>query len=109
VFTSTVIYDARRSLVPDGTAAPYLRAAYQGTYMAAVLTRAPRVVLTLIGGASFCNPLGQIAQAIAEAHKVYGPLLAPGCEVLLPVYMPKSPFPALLTKLLPSARLVQVE
>ena len=50
-----------------------LRAAYQGTYLCAALSKNPVLVLTLIGGGSFGNPPHKVAQAIAHAHRNWSP------------------------------------
>jgi hypothetical protein len=45
-----------------------LRAAYRGTYAAGVVRKTKILVLTLVGGGVFRNPLGAIGDAIGEAH-----------------------------------------
>lgn len=50
-----------------------LKAAYHGTYRAAIQCQNPQMVLTLIGGGSFANPPAYIAGAIAEVHASVGP------------------------------------
>ena len=46
-----------------------LRAAYEGTYLAANLRKTQHLVLTLVGGGVFGNPIEEIAKAIAHAHQ----------------------------------------
>eukprot|EP00727_Mastigamoeba_balamuthi_P007612 m51a1_g3471 hypothetical protein (410) ;mRNA; f:745988-747517 len=45
-----------------------LQAAYEGTYLSAIVNRRKTVFLTLIGGGVFHNPLPLIAEAIRNAH-----------------------------------------
>lgn len=65
-----------------------LRAAYEGTYLAANYRKSERLVLTLIGGGVFYNPLELIIKAIARAHLDLdiGSELR---EVILPLFDPK--------------------
>ena len=51
-----------------------LRAAYEGTYLAAILQKSEHLVLTLIGGGSFANPFQNILRALAQAHQKWSPL-----------------------------------
>ena len=46
-----------------------LRAAYEGTYLAAILRKIEHLVLTFVGGGVFGNPIEEIAKAIAHAHQ----------------------------------------
>ena len=46
-----------------------LRAAYEGTYLAAILRKTEHLVLTFVGGGVFGNPIEDIAKAIAQAHQ----------------------------------------
>ena len=48
-----------------------LAAAYEATYAAAVVRHSPELVLTLIGGGVFSNPLPRVAAAMAAAHARY--------------------------------------
>ncbi len=67
VFTSTVAAGSYSSLSAETLAAlarPLLRAAYLGTLLAAARLGKRRVVLTLIGGGVFGNPLQLIWEAI---------------------------------------------
>jgi hypothetical protein len=48
-----------------------LRAAYHGTYAAAAARGATKLVLTLVGGGVFGNPLPDVAAAAAEAHAAW--------------------------------------
>ncbi|MHB1952416.1 MAG: hypothetical protein ACYCOU_01605 [Sulfobacillus sp.] len=86
VYTSTPIF--RRGA--KGDPAPFLRAAYRGSYLSSVLRRSQALVLTLVGGGCFCNPPEAIAEAILDAHETIGPYLVPGCRVWLPLYDPRS-------------------
>lgn len=83
VFTSTCIC---QNMKPNKLSEILLQAAYDGTYMAAVLRGSPKLVLTLIGGGCFNNNTTQIATAITNAHNKYAQYLKPGCEVILPIY-----------------------
>ena len=46
-----------------------LRAAYEGTYLAAILRKTEHLVLTFVGGGVFGNPIEDIAKSITEAHQ----------------------------------------
>lgn len=48
-----------------------LRAAYRGTYMAAVLRKTTVLHLTMIGGGVFKNDIEKIVRRIYEAHLEY--------------------------------------
>ncbi len=85
VFTSTCICENTR---PNALSRTLLEAAYEGTYLCAVVTQAPMVVLTLIGGGVFCNNHELIIQAMMKAHEKYAPYLAKGCVVKLPIFQP---------------------
>lgn len=87
VFVSTCRQTAPRS---SALAALCLQAAYEGTYLCAALQQSPVLVLTAIGGGAFCNAPRQIADAILNAHRKIGPYLAPGCQVIFPVYEPNA-------------------
>ena len=71
---------------PNVLSAKLLKAAYDGTYMAAAIKKTPELVLTLIGGMSFRNNEKQIAEAIANAHNKYAQYLQHDCEIILPIY-----------------------
>lgn len=60
-----------------------LRAAYLGTLLAAVDLAKQRVVLTMIGGGVFGNPIAEIWQAIFWAIGEVEPLLAGDLEVVV--------------------------
>ncbi len=60
-----------------------LRAAYLGTLLAAATLGRNRVVLTLIGGGVFDNPLGLIWESILWAVDETGPLLPGDLDVVL--------------------------
>lgn len=64
-----------------------LQAAYEGTYAAAVAREVKVLVLTCVGGGVFCNPLEDVAAAIAAAHAKWSTHL--GCKlikVVLPLF-----------------------
>lgn len=63
-----------------------LLAAYVGTYAAAAVRGTDTLVLTLVGGGVFLNPVTDIAWALARAHKAWAPRTALR-HVVLPVYM----------------------
>ncbi len=85
VFTSTCICE---NLRPNSLSRTLLEAAYEGTYLCAVVTQAPLVVLTLIGGGVFNNNHELIIQAMVKAHDKYAPYLAKDCIIKLPIFMP---------------------
>ena len=63
-----------------------VKAAYDGTYLAAIYAKSNKLVLTLVGGGVFNNNYGQIAKAISEAHEQYSKFLPKTCEIVLPIY-----------------------
>jgi len=84
VFVSTLI---RPEKFQEGLTADLLYAAYLGTYLSAIKRNTEVLVLTLIGGGVFANPLTLILSAIARAHAYYvaskrGNLK----QVILPLY-----------------------
>jgi hypothetical protein len=85
VFTSTCICE---NTLPNGLSRSLLEAAYEGTYLSAVVTKAPMVVLTLIGGGVFCNNHKLIIDAMMKAHDKYSQYLAKDCIVKLPIFTP---------------------
>jgi hypothetical protein len=88
VFVSTVIMPPGAAHTPEliAVSQKLLRAAYRGTYLAAVERRSPRLLLTLVGGGSFRNRDQDIVAALAAAHAEFGPFLTPECEVELRVF-----------------------
>lgn len=84
VFVSTCI--CRNGVT--GAARQLLQCAYDGTYLCAARRKSKKLVLTLVGGCSFHNPIHMIIDAIVEAHTKYSGCLDPDCEVLLPIYNP---------------------
>lgn len=91
VFTSTLAggsYGGERSFGPEfqPVCRQLLRAAYLGTLLAAVLLRRTPVVLTLIGGGVFRNPIALIWEAILWALDEVSPLLAEPVDVVLNGY-----------------------
>ena len=92
VFTSTVaggMYGGERALGRvhfTSVCRELLRAAYLGTLLAAVTLGRRRVVLTLIGGGVFANPVPLILESIKWALEQVEPLLASDLEVVLNGY-----------------------
>ena len=92
VFTSTVaggMYGGERALGGvhfTSTCRELLRAAYLGTLLAAVSLKRRRVVLTLIGGGVFGNPIPLILESIKWAIEQVEPLLASDLEVVVNGY-----------------------
>ena len=103
VFTSTV---AGGSYGGEGLGAMFQpicrilqRAAYLGTLLAAASLGRSRVVLTLIGGGVFSNPVAVIWEAIQVALAEVEPLLAEDLDVIVNGrdLMTRMPRPALMT------------
>ncbi len=86
VYVSTAIYPSDINATQE-----LLNSAYVGTYLSAIYRQSPRLVLTLVGGGCFCNPIQLIVNAIAYAHHTLGLYLAQGCQVELPIYDHESP------------------
>jgi hypothetical protein len=92
VFTSTVaggLYAGEINLGPElfGQACrSLLRAAYLGTCLAAATLGRTRVVLTLIGGGVFGNPIATIWEAIQWALGAVEPFLARDLDVVVNGY-----------------------
>ena len=77
-----------------------LRAAYSLTYAAAAARGSPTLVLTLVGGGVFGNPIIDVACAIASAHAEWTtrvPLLKRVMIPLFPIGADASPIVAALT------------
>lgn len=74
VFVAALNYRAPKPYAHhlESKAKMLLKAAYHGTYHAAIQCENSQMVLTLIGGGSFANPPAYIASAIAEAHASIG-------------------------------------
>jgi hypothetical protein len=53
----------------DRMARVLLRAAYEGAYMSAILQGRKTLLLTLVGGGSFGNPIPIIVNELKRAHK----------------------------------------
>lgn len=85
VFTSTCICNNNK---PNKLSRTLLESAYEGTYLSAIMTEAPEVILTLVGGGVFNNSHQIICDVIMEMHNKYSPYLAKGCVVKLPIYEP---------------------
>ena len=83
VYTSTCICTDGK---PNALSKVLLDAAYEGVYLAAIRTQAPKIYLTLIGGGVFRNSRDLIYRSILRAHQLYSKYLKPGCVVELPVY-----------------------
>lgn len=103
VFVSTVILPRQPSDEELQTSRKLLKAAYDATYLAAVLGQSPRLLLTLVGGGSFRNRLEDIVGALVSAHQQFAGFLREGCEVLLAVFEPRQGL--LVEKLLLDCRL----
>jgi hypothetical protein len=91
VFTSTVaggVYGGQERLGSafDAACILLLRAAYFGTLLAAVCLGRSRVVLTLIGGGVFGNPITRIWQAIVWSVEKIRPFLNHDIDVVLNGY-----------------------
>ncbi len=63
-----------------------LDAAYEATFAAAAALRAKRVVLTLVGGGVFGNPIDAVARAAARALAAWAPRCAHLEAVDLPIF-----------------------
>jgi hypothetical protein len=87
VFTSTCIIDNRNDRYYN-LAEILLEKAYEGTYLAGIIRKSPKIVLTLIGGGTFNNPMNIIVDKIIKIHNLYSEFLPKDCEVVLPVYEP---------------------
>lgn len=85
VFTSTCICSSNE---PNELSKLLLHKAYEGTYIAGIITRAPRIVLTLIGGGVFNNSIKLISETIMKIHSEYSPYLPSDCVVELPIFEP---------------------
>ncbi len=86
VFTSTIaggIYGDRAGGSFETIGRQLLRAAYLGTLLAAVSLGRTRVVLTLIGGGVFCNPIPLIWNAIEWALREIDSLPVHGLDVVV--------------------------
>lgn len=65
-----------------------LLVAYEATYLSAIITKAPTLVLTLIGGGVFNNSHELIIDTLIKTHNNYSPYLAKDCSVVLPIFEP---------------------
>lgn len=86
VFTSTFAgggYSRSHDTEHLAICAPLLRAAYLGTLLAAVVLRRSKVVLTLIGGGVFGNPIPLIWEAIQWSLTEVEPLVCEEMNVVL--------------------------
>ena len=88
VFTSTCIFEDKHDTYHD-LAEILLEKAYEGTYLAAISRQSSKIVLTLIGGSTFYNPMNIIVDKIIKMHNIYSPFLPDDCEIILPIYEPK--------------------
>ncbi len=92
VFTSTIAgggYDGRINLGEaafNNAARQLLRAAYLGTLLTAIRNDCKRVILTLIGGGVFQNPISMILESIDWAIAESTPYLHQDIEVILNGY-----------------------
>lgn len=87
VYTSTCIFEDKHEKYQD-LAEILLEKAYEGTYLAAIIRKSPKIVLTLIGGGTFCNPMNIIIDKIVKIHNLYSQYLPEKCEIILPIYEP---------------------
>lgn len=85
VFTSTCICNDSQ---PNKLSEIFLEKAYEGTYLSGIITKAPRIVLTLIGGSSFNNSIKLICDTIIKVHLKYSCYLPTDCVVELPIFEP---------------------
>lgn len=85
VFTSTCICP---TTTPNKLSDILLEKAYEGTYLCAILTNAPTIVLTMIGGGVFNNSSELIVRNIMKIHNKYSEYLPKNCSVILPLYIP---------------------
>jgi hypothetical protein len=85
VYTSTCIF-TKKSSIP--LTKILLEKAYEGTYLSGIKCKSKRIVLTLIGGGVFSNPIELIIDEIINNHLRYSQFLDEDCEVHLPIYEP---------------------
>lgn len=86
VFTSTIALDKGRiHQLHQNAMDVLLGAAYAGTYLSAIHRGTKKLVLTMIGGGVFNNPLDRIISSMAHAHVQYAPHSNLE-EVILPLY-----------------------
>lgn len=85
VYTSTCIYNNRFDK-DNSLAEKLLNKAYEGTYLAGIETKCPKIVLTLIGGGVFHNPIELIIKYIIDNHRKYSPYLKKDSNVDVPIY-----------------------
>lgn len=85
VYTSTCIYKNRFEK-NNALAEILLNKAYESTYLAGITTNCPKMVLTLIGGGVFYNPMEIIIKSIIKNHREYSPYLINYCQVDVPFY-----------------------
>lgn len=88
IFTSTCIFDNKKDNYYD-LCKILLEKAYEGTYLAGIIRKSPKIVLTLIGGGTFNNPMNIIIKTIINIHNLYSSFLPEECEIILPIYEPK--------------------
>lgn len=89
IFTSTCICNSNE---PNDLSKLLLEKAYEGTYIAGIITNTPRIVLTLIGGGVFNNSMKLISETIMKIHSEYSPYLPSDCVVELPIFQPNPSF-----------------
>lgn len=86
VFTSTIALSKGCCNINQLNASNVLlHAAYSGTYLAAITRGTKKLVLTMIGGGVFNNPIDQILDSMIHAHIAYAPISNLE-EVILPLY-----------------------
>lgn len=88
IFTSTCICSNNTDNKENELSSILLEKAYEATYLCGIITKAPRIVLTLIGGGVFNNSIKLICQIIIKTHLKYSPYLKKDCVVELPIFEP---------------------
>jgi hypothetical protein len=88
VYTSTCIFSKSNDKNYE-LADILLDKAYEGTYLTGIELLCPKIILTLIGGGVFHNPMNLIIKNIINNHEKYSTYLPEGCYVELPIYEPK--------------------
>lgn len=88
LFTSTCILTPNNARHYIDLQRVLLQVAYDSVYLAAIVNKNSRIVLTLIGGGVFNNMKSLIYNAIITAHMKYSAFLPKECNVYLPIYEP---------------------
>jgi hypothetical protein len=85
IYTSTCIYTNKYDKNYE-LSNILLNASYEGTYLAGIELNCPKIVLTLIGGGMFHNPINLIINNLLENHEKYSPYLPENSQLELPIY-----------------------